>query len=796
MRFDFARSGLLLLALSICTAAHAESPRSSSPPLVRGTADEVDINESHLEQAISIVRDAVANDEIPSAVVLVARRGKVVALQAFGHRDFERSQPLEPDALFRMASNSKAVTSAGIMLLVDDGIVDLDASVGTYLPAFDNDAWRRVTIRHLLTHTSGCRIKPLFFTPLLKPSPGDNRFRLVREVERFAEIAPEAAPGTTYSYNNAGFNILAGVIEQVTGSYKEHLRQRLYEPLGMTDSCNHESDADHDRMSTVMRRQKDGSWKAGWTPGDAPDWPFPRGSGGMVSTAWDYALFCQMHLSSGRHGASQVLSASAIQEMTTPQFQHCPAAKSYGLGWKVTEAGGTYSHTGSDGTFVFVNPRLELIGMLLTQTTGATRPREAFRQLVERACEDDDTSSDPLVMSASTREPDGFYKDIFMSSGKNLTSRKTLHAADSLGLSYEYYAGSDAVKQNQILTSNKEDENGVLLYPDGEPRFRMIYVNGGAATAHGKSLQHSGRERIRNFYNAGGSYCGSCAGSFFSGRNVDQRAEPREGYLHIFPYNTLNTGLKKARLKHTIPHDSPLLRYRDFGADYLVPDIYHNNGNWLSVDATPEELPGIEVLARYAHPDHKIDNGAAIWAYQAVPGAGRIVNIGSHPEGKSEGEALALTEASFLYALDGAHSTQLKSMLLIDQPRVMNRSWKDGQPEFAKIGDRQYHHFAFDLPATQTVEIELSGEPNVDLHLFMSDQSLAFRSSAGYFDTRPGSSKKFRRSLAAGRWYISVFCDTTVETINDSESGFHRYITNQHILNGTAYQITIGSTAP
>ena len=123
-----------------------------------------------------------------------------------------------------------------------------------------------------------------------------------------------------------------------------------------------------------------------WKPGDAPDWPFPRGSGGMVSSARDYALFCQMLLNKGRYGNKQIMSSDSVTEMTTPQGNHCDAAINYGLGWKVSEPGSTFSHSGSDGTFVWVDPNRDLIGMVLTQCNGIKPPRIEFRKLVESAC--------------------------------------------------------------------------------------------------------------------------------------------------------------------------------------------------------------------------------------------------------------------------------------------------------------------------------------------------------------------------------------------------------------------------
>ncbi|MDP6557238.1 MAG: serine hydrolase [Pirellulaceae bacterium] len=786
------RIGLaILFTVAVVRGAFANEPTDGPRQLEYGEPADVGVDAGRLDRAVSIVRHAVEDGEIPGAVVLVAHRGRVILQEAFGFRDIERTQPMQTDSLFRMASNSKAVTAAGIMLLVEEGKLDLDAPVGTCLPAFDNDAWRPVTIRHLLTHTSGTRIKPLFLTPLLTSSSDHPQAPDLRlEVNRFAEIPPDEKPGTTYSYSNAGFNTLAAVIEHVVGSYKEHLRTRLYEPLGMRDTCNHETDADHDRMSTVMKRQADGMWKAGWTPGDPPDWPFPRGSGGMVSTAWDYAVFCQMLLNEGSYGGKQILSPATVREMTNPQSAHCEAARTYGLGWRVAEPNGVFSHTGSDGTYVWVDPVDDVIGMVLTQTNSTTRPRDAFRRLIQLAC--DDRSVEHKSTGATARQADGFYKDVFMSGGKNLTSRTTLYAAESLGLSYEYYAGSDASWQNQMLIGNPADENGVLLYPDGEPRFRMLYVNGGGATNHGKSLTQAGRDRLRQLYRSGGSYCGSCAGSFLSGRNVDDRSEPRPGYLHIFPFNTLNTGIKKTRVGHQIPDDSPLLRYRNFGDDYAVNDVYHNNGNWLRVDEDLDGMAEVEVLARYDHPGHRADGGAAIWAYWPDENVGRIVNIGSHPEGSSGGEKLALTEACFLYALAGTGLPQLKATLQYGEPRKMNRCWSDNKPERARIGDRQYHHFAFVVsPERPHVKIELYSDQNVDLHLFLSDKSLAFRKQATHVDVRSGATKTIQRELKPGRWYVSVYCATTVETINDADSGFHRFVGDRSVLNGAAYAIRV-----
>jgi CubicO group peptidase (beta-lactamase class C family) len=153
----------------------------------------------------------------------------------------------------------------------------------------------------------------------------------------------------------------------------------------MSDSFNHESDADHDRMSAVFRRRGTG-WTVGWKPGDDPDYPFPRGSGGMISTASDYASFCQMFLDGGSYDGERVLSEAIVAAATRPQTGFIPAADGYGLGWQASSESRTYSHSGSDGTFAWVDPELRIIGLVFTQSTGGTNPRDEFRALVTAAC--------------------------------------------------------------------------------------------------------------------------------------------------------------------------------------------------------------------------------------------------------------------------------------------------------------------------------------------------------------------------------------------------------------------------
>ncbi len=122
----------------------------------------------------------------------------------------------------------------------------------------------------------------------------------------------------------------------------------------------------------------------------------------------------------------------------------------------------------------------------------------------------------------------------------------------------------------------------------------------------------------------------------------------------------------------------------------------------------------------------------------------------------------------------------------------MDRCTRDQKPAWTRIGDRQYHHFAFDVTAEQPqVQIDLCSDWNVDLHLYLSDQSLALADSATFAETRPGASKSIERPLTPGRWYVSVFCATAVDAIEDADAGFYRHVGNRSILNGVPYTIEI-----
>ncbi len=352
-----------------------------------------------LAGGVALYEEAVAAGDLVGAVLLVAKDGQIVLHEAVGWRDVDRSLPMETATMFRMASNTKPVVATAVAMLIEDGALGgYDDPVRVYLPTWDNYRAGFVDVGQLLSHTSGIRIPTLFLQPYMEPSPEHpDAPTLQLEAARFGRVGAEAIPGARFRYSNPGYNTLGALVEIASGAPLErYLDQELYTPLGMVDSYHHEVaeklDGKLDRMAVVYYERDDaGEWLPGWSPGDPPQVPFVRASGGMISTTADYAVFCQMFLDGGWYGGRRYLSAETVERMTTPKVRTNPDADGppthYGYGWAVA-ADGAYSHTGSDGTLAVVDPARNLIVLVFTQNPGGRNPADRFVELVRLAVDE------------------------------------------------------------------------------------------------------------------------------------------------------------------------------------------------------------------------------------------------------------------------------------------------------------------------------------------------------------------------------------------------------------------------
>lgn len=413
------------------------------------------------------------------------------------------------------------------------------------------------------------------------------------------------------------------------------------------------------------------------------------------------------------------------------------------------------------------------------------------------------------ALQGQTRKS-GFYKDLFMDSGVALNTYDDLPAAKYLNLSMERIATHEngdttaATAYERLLMRNvfigsEIDENGILLYPDGAPRFRVLYVNGGKSTSHGKIVTPEGLANVRKFVENGGSYVGTCAGAFFASKGTYSRSEEKFTdniyYSGIWPGYAVSTGLNKSATGVIVEKKSPLLKYYDFGGDMMIDSVRHNGGCFMCTDQIPE---GTEVLARYdgdtlnqlKRPIHKEVNA---WAYKANENSGRVVVTGSHPERMVGGDRLQMFSGMIRYALEGNGAPKVKGELYNGEARNMTRRSKDNNPDYTAIGDKQYHHFTFEVPkGTKQVRIDLQpakGYANFDLFLYAAYGEPAFNDNAKYYNVENGAGKSlYVDAPKAGTLYVSVFCDTTVDVINTRNG--EQYTGRVEVLNGVPYIIT------
>ena len=386
-----------------------------------------------------------------------------------------------------------------------------------------------------------------------------------------------------------------------------------------------------------------------------------------------------------------------------------------------------------------------------------------------------------------------YYKDVFLDAGIALTSRKSLAAATYLNLSlegisfpYAKATSSDQEMQSRILSGDEEDVNGRLLYPDGQPRYKLLFVNGGSSTDHGRSLGEKGRENMRRFVKNGGCYVGTCAGALLASNGYDGKKD-YPNYLSIWPGMTKHTGMKNVYSGMFVEKNSPLLDYFDFGGDYYVDNIRHNTG------AYPSTFPlRTEILARYDYPIlSAVHMKPSIWAYKESQYTGRVVMEGSHPEEVPDGERRDLTAAMILYALDGRGFVPLKGYLKNGVERVMDKTTEDENPAFTRIGDLQTHYFATYIPPeAKNIRVSVSSSSDCDLSLMMNQKTDAITNSLEYHSSVPGARHSLTfPSIREGIWYISVQCLTTVK-VKDTDYG-QAYRGKTEVLNGIPYQISV-----
>lgn len=263
---------------------------------------------------------AFVPDRVPGAALAVVRSGSPVFTHCHGMADLEWRQPVTSTTVFRLASLSKPFTALAILLLSDDGLLDVDTPITEYLPDCPDD-WRRVTVRHLLTHTSGIQnfvLQPGFAERTSRLDHTDEQLRAL-----FADLPLHFEPGTRYGYSNSGYRLLDMIGAHVTGMpFADVLRQRVFGPAGMVDTRVLTDDDIIAERASGYRRTPDGFTNAPYL-----SMTIPGGAGGVGSTLADLLRFD----AALRHGA--FADASLHERMYSPVRLACGRTESYGMGW-------------------------------------------------------------------------------------------------------------------------------------------------------------------------------------------------------------------------------------------------------------------------------------------------------------------------------------------------------------------------------------------------------------------------------------------------------------------------------
>lgn len=382
----------------------------------RAAPAEVGLDAARLERINAFAQRYVDEEKLPGIITAVARRGKIIHLEAVGYKDIEEKSPLALDSIFRIYSMSKPITSVAVMILYEEGKLRLNAPVSDYIPEFKDlkvlttgadghvrqmKPKRPVTVQDLLRHTSGLSYG--FFSDTYVDDLYRDTEVLGQEntlqgmIEKLAKLPLLFQPGERWHYG-VSTDVLGYLVEVVSGQpFDVFLQERVFDPLGMTDTGFFVPAEKLGRLTTCYGPDRDAMKNSNGKIvlkaidrgkesrlGAKPKGP--SGGGGLASTAHDYLRFLQMLLNKGELDGKRILSAKTVEYMT---IDHLPSMMDpdgkrdlesrgygFGLGFAVLKnpagagvvtSAGEYNWSGYASTLFWVDPKEEIIGMLLTQ---------------------------------------------------------------------------------------------------------------------------------------------------------------------------------------------------------------------------------------------------------------------------------------------------------------------------------------------------------------------------------------------------------------------------------------------
>jgi len=409
------------------TLALLTGPAGAQAPLPSARPEQVGLSTERLGQLGQVLRQEIAKGKIPGAVALVARKGRIAYHEAFGARDPATRAPMTRDAIFRIYSMTKPVTSVAIMMLQEEGRLVLNDPVSKFLPQLTKlqvavekkdasgqptlelvPAQREITIHDLLRHTSGFtyggRTTNLTVKEAYAREGVDARDLTNAElVDRLAKVPLAHQPGTAWEYSRS-VDVLGRVVEVISGkSLGGFFADRIFRPLGMKDSGFSVPQAQQGRLAQAFPIDPATGDKIALIDVTTPP-RYESGGGGAVSTTDDYVRFAQALLNGGRLDRARLLGRTTVAFMASDHLGPISATirrpgYTFGLGFQVRkdvgldgQSGsiGEYGWAGAGGTYFWVDPKEQVVAILMTQAPGPSRVyyRQLFKELVQQAIVD------------------------------------------------------------------------------------------------------------------------------------------------------------------------------------------------------------------------------------------------------------------------------------------------------------------------------------------------------------------------------------------------------------------------
>jgi CubicO group peptidase (beta-lactamase class C family) len=416
----------LLLTLTISSNLFCQSVKTITPA---AKPEDVGFSSSRLSRIDVMLDQYIKNQQIPGAVVYIVRDGKVAYHKAFGYSDVAKKTAMKKDDIFRIASQSKAITSLAVMMLWEEGKFLLDEPVSKYIPEFKSPkvlktfnvadssyttepAKSEVTIRHLLTHSSGIdyaaigstEFKAVYAKSKIPSGIGNDKDVIGEKMKALGQLPLKHNPGERWTYG-LNHDVLGYLVEIWSGmTFDQFLKTRIFDPLGMKDTYFYLPADRHSRLVS-LHLDKDGKvevMKGGAFDAANPEYPKMKGTyfsggAGLSSTVEDYAKFLQMFLNKGEYNGVRLLSRKTVELIMTDQLPVLD--NEYGLAFGLETAkndnqsvysAGTFSWGGAFNTHYWADPKERLIGLIYTNifATQHWQIGERYRTLTYSAIAD------------------------------------------------------------------------------------------------------------------------------------------------------------------------------------------------------------------------------------------------------------------------------------------------------------------------------------------------------------------------------------------------------------------------